>query len=87
MQPQTEMTVFGQIVKVNSDGFFIAPNGETFKAFTPRSLVNGRRVNMAQMLEAVRDRFLDGLTGSQIARDLSKDSDTIGKYKKTHFSV
>ena len=82
MQPQTEMTVFGQIVKVNSDGFFIAPNGETFKAFTPRSLVNGRRVNMAQMLEAVRDRFLDGLTGSQIARDLSKDSDTIGKYKK-----
>jgi len=77
-----EIEIFGKITKVNSDGFFIASNGESFKAFVPRSLVKGRRVNMAQMLQAVRDMFQDGLTGSQIAKLLDMDSDTIGRYRK-----
>ena len=77
-----EIEIFGKTTKVNNDGFFIAPNGEPFKAFIPRSLVKGRRVNMAQMLQAVRDMFQDGLTGSQIAKLLDMDSDTIGRYRK-----
>ena len=77
-----EIEIFGKTTKVQNDGFFIAPNGEPFKAFVPRSLVKGRRVNMAQMLEAVRDMFQDGLTGSQIAKLLDMDSDTIGRYRK-----
>ena len=77
-----EIEIFGKTTKVNNDGFFIAPNGEPFKAFVPRSLVKGRRVNMAQMLQAVRDMFQDGLTGSQIAKLLDMDSDTIGRYRK-----
>ena len=77
-----EIEIYGKTTIVNNDGFFIAPNGEPFKAFVPRSLVKGRRVNMAQMLETVRDMFQDGLTGSQIAKLLDMDSDTIGRYRK-----
>jgi len=64
------------------EGFVTAPSGESIKVFSPRSLVNGRRVNMAQMLEIVRDYFQAGKSGSQISKILEKDSDTIGKYKK-----
>jgi len=64
------------------EGFVTAPNGESIKVFSPRSLVNGRRVNMAQMLEIVRDYFQAGKSGSAISKILEKDSDTIGKYKK-----
>jgi hypothetical protein len=64
------------------DGFVTAPSGESIKVFSPRSLVNGRRVNLAQMLEAVRDFFQAGKSGSAIAKILEKDTDTIGKYKK-----
>ena len=46
-----EIEIFGKITKVDSNGYFVAPNGESFKAFVPRSLFKGRRVNMAQMLE------------------------------------
>ena len=73
--------IFGKEYQV-IDGFITAPNGETIKVFKPRSLVNGRRVNMAQMLEAVRDYFQAGKSGSQISKLLDKDSDTIGRYKK-----
>jgi integrase len=64
------------------DGFVTAPSGESIKVFSPRSLVNGRRVSLAQMLECVRDYFQAGKSGSAIAKILEKDSDTIGKYKK-----
>jgi len=64
------------------EGFVTAPSGESIKVFSPRSLVNGRRVNMAQILEVVRNYFQDGKSGSAIAKILEKDSDTIGKYKK-----
>ena len=78
----TEIELFGQKVRIDESGFFSAKSGESFKAFVPRSLVKGRRVNMAQMLEAVRDLFQQGKTGSEIAAILDKDSDTIGRYKK-----
>ena len=81
----TEIELFGQKVQVDENGFF-SPDDlgieGSFKAFVPRSLVKGRRVNMAQMLEAVRDLFQQGKTGSEIAAILDKDSDTIGRYKK-----
>lgn len=64
------------------EGFVTAPNGESIKVFSPRSLVNGRRVTLAQMLEVVRDYFQAGKSGSAISKILEKDSDTIGKYKK-----
>ena len=78
----TEIEIFGKVTKVDSNGFISAPNGESFKAFVPRSLFKGRRVNMAQMLEQVADLFRQGKTGSEIAAIADKDSDTIGKYKK-----
>jgi len=78
----TEIEIFGKVTKVDSSGFISAPNGESFKAFVPRSLFKGRRVNMAQMLEQVADLFRQGKTGSEIAAIADKDSDTIGKYKK-----
>ena len=59
--------IFGKEYQV-IDGFITAPNGETIKVFKPRSLVNGRRVNMAQVLEIVRDYFQEGKSGSQIAK-------------------
>ena len=64
------------------EGFVTAPSGESIKVFSPRSLVNGRRVNMAQILEIVRNYFQEGKSGSAISKILEKDSDTIGKYKK-----
>jgi integrase len=67
---------------VDERGFFTAPNGETFKTFTPRSLVHGRRVDMVGMLITVQQYFMAGKSGSAIAKLLEKDSDTIGKYKK-----
>ena len=78
----TEIEIFGQKVRIDESGFFSVNNSEPLKAFVPRSNVKGRRVNMAQMLEHVRDEFQKGLTGSEIAANLSKDSDTIGRYKK-----
>jgi hypothetical protein len=81
----TEIELFGRKVRIDESGFF-SPDDlgieGSFKAFVPRSLVKGRRVNMAQMLEAVRDLFQQGKTGSEIAAILDKDSDTIGRYKK-----
>ena len=73
--------IFGKEYQI-IEGFVTAPSGESIKVFSPRSLVNGRRVNMAQMLEAVRDYFQAGKSGSQISKLLDKDSDTIGRYKK-----
>ena len=77
----TEIEIFGQKVQIAASGFF-SLNGESIRAIVPRSKVKGRRVNMAQMLEAVRDMFQEGLTGSEISKLLDKDSDTIGRYKK-----
>jgi len=77
----TEIEIFGKKVQVDASGFF-SLNGESIRAIVPRSKVKGRRVNMAQMLEAVRDMFQEGLTGSEISKLLDKDSDTIGRYKK-----
>ena len=76
------MIIFGQEYKTQNGGFITMPNGESLKVFEIRSLVKGRRVNMAQMLEHVRDLFQAGKTGSEIAALLDKDSDTIGRYKK-----
>jgi len=76
------MTIFGRDYKTQNGGFITMPNGEPLKVFEIRSLVKGRRVNMAQMLEHVRDLFQAGKTGSEIAALLDKDSDTIGRYKK-----
>jgi len=78
---QNAITVFGKEYQI-IEGFVTAPNGESIKVFSPRSKVNGRRVNMAQMLEIVRDYFQAGKSGSAIAKIIEKDSDTIGKYKK-----
>ena len=78
MQP---IEIFGKEYQV-IDGFVTAPSGESIKVFKPRSLVKGRRVNMAQMLEATRDLFQQGKSGSEIAAILDKDTDTVGKYKK-----
>ncbi len=74
--------LFGQTIETDEHGFFDAPNGERVKWFKPRNLVNGRRVDFGKLLEIVRDYFQDGLTGAQIAKNLSKDTDTIGRYKK-----
>ena len=79
---QNDLTIFGKTYVVSIEGFLTAPNGESIKVFKPRSKVNGRRVNMAQMLEIVRDYFQAGKSGSAIAKIIEKDSDTIGKYKK-----
>ena len=73
--------IFGKEYQI-IEGFVTAPSGESIKVFSPRSTVHGRRVNMAQMLEIVRDYFQAGKSGSAIAKILEKDSDTIGKYKK-----
>ena len=73
--------IFGKEYQI-IEGFVTAPSGESIKVFKPRSLVNGRRVNMAQVLEIVRDYFQEGKSGSQIAKIIDKDSDTIGRYKK-----
>ena len=74
--------LFGQTIETDEHGFFSAPNGDRVKWFKPRNLVNGRRVDFVKLLEVVRDYFHAGLTGSQIAQNLSKDTDTIGRYKK-----
>ena len=74
--------LFGQSIETDEHGFFSAPNGDRVKWFKPRNLVNGRRVDFVKLLEVVRDYFQAGLTGSQIAQNLSKDTDTIGRYKK-----
>jgi len=79
---QNDITIFGKSYVVSIEGFLTAPNGESIKVFKPRSKVNGRRVNMAQMLEIVRDYLQAGKSGSAIAKIIEKDSDTIGKYKK-----
>ena len=73
--------IFGKEYQI-IEGFVTAPSGESIKVFKPRSLVNGRRVNMAQVLEIVRDYFQEGKSGSQIAKIIDKDTDTIGRYKK-----
>jgi integrase len=78
---QNDITIFQKEYAI-IDGFVTAPSGESIKVFAPRSKVNGRRVNMAQMLEIVRDYFQAGKSGSAIAKIIEKDSDTIGKYKK-----
>ena len=77
-----EYVLFGHTIHTDESGFFSAPSGDRFKVFTPRNLVNGRRVDFVKLLEIVRDYFQAGLTGSQIAQNLSKDTDTIGRYKK-----
>ena len=77
----TTIEIFGKEYQI-IEGFVTAPSGDSIKVFAPRSLVNGRRVNMAQMLEIVRDHFQAGKSGSAISKILEKDSDTIGKYKK-----
>jgi len=74
--------LFGQSIETDEHGFFSAPNGDRVKWFKPRNLVNGRRVDFVKLLEIVRDYFQAGLTGSQISENLSKDTDTIGRYKK-----
>ena len=77
----TTIEIFGKEYQI-IEGFVTAPSGESIKVFSPRSLVNGRRVSLAQMLEIVRDYFQAGKSGSAISKILEKDSDTIGKYKK-----
>ena len=77
----TEIEIFGQMVQVDASGFF-SLNGESFRAIVPRGKTQGKRMNMSQILTTVRDMFQDGLTGSEIAKLLDKDSDTIGRYKK-----
>ena len=77
----TEIEIFGQMVQVDASGFF-SLNGESFRAIVPRGKTQGKRMNMSQILETIRDMFQDGLTGSEIAKLLDKDSDTIGRYKK-----
>jgi len=81
MQPKA-VTIFGKNYEISIEGFVTAPSGESIKFHAIRGLVNGRRVNMAQMLEIVRDYFQAGKSGSTISKILEKDSDTIGKYKK-----
>ena len=75
------LQMFGKEYQI-IEGFVTAPNGESIKVFKPRSLFKGRHVNMAQILEATRDLFQQGKSGSEIAAILDKDSDTVGKYKK-----
>ena len=77
----TEIEIFGQKIHVDASGFF-SLNGESFRAIVPRGKTQGKRMNMSQILITVRDMFQDGLTGSEIAKLLDKDSDTIGRYKK-----
>ena len=78
----TEIQIFGKTVKVDSNGFIFAPNGESFKAFIVRSKFLGRRRNMSEVLEIVAEKFQQGKTGSEIALIVDRDTDTIGKYKK-----
>ena len=82
MLANTEIEIFGKTVKVDTNGFIFAPNGESFKAFIVRSKFLGRRMNMGQVLEKVAEYFRQGKTGSEIASIVDRDSDTIGKYKK-----
>jgi|TARA_R110002020_G_scaffold466805_2_gene689780 hypothetical protein len=74
--------LFGQSVKIDERGFFTAPSGETFKVFTPRSKVLGRRVNMAQLLEIVLKKFQDGLSSKEVAGAIGRDVDSIATYRK-----
>ena len=73
---QNDLTIFGKTYVVSIEGFVTAPSGESIKVFKPRSKVNGRRVNMAQMLEIVRDYLQAGKSGSAIAKIIEKDQPT-----------
>ena len=64
------------------DKYFTAPNGETFKAFTPRGKIGGRRFTMVQLLDHIAEYFQKGFTVQEVAELTGKNSDSISKYKK-----
>lgn len=82
MQENFETEIFGQNVKI-VDGFFSAKgSSESHKYITPRKKQLRRIGPMEQILEHIAGLFNQGHTGSEIARSLDIDTDTVTNYKK-----